>query len=120
MQPRMPSRRTVWPITSVRASAVRTSDRCSPDANSASRRAWLMFSRFMASLLAVDERAKRTPARPRVTIAPRVRVSFIPRMVLLQVAEPARFLLGHGHGDRMLAEVRHRVAEVVEQQGGHV
>jgi len=38
----------------------------------------------------------------------------------LQVAEPARLLLGHGHGDRMLVEVGHRVAEVIQQQGGHV
>jgi hypothetical protein len=33
----------------------------------------------------------------------------------LQVAEPARFLLGHGHGDRMLAEVGYRVAEVIQE-----
>jgi len=38
----------------------------------------------------------------------------------LQVAEPARLLLGHGHGDRVLAEVSHRVAEVVQEQGCHV
>ncbi len=38
----------------------------------------------------------------------------------LQVAEPARLLLGHGHGDRVLAEVGDGIAEVLEQQGGHV
>ena len=38
----------------------------------------------------------------------------------LQVAESAGFLLGHGHGDRVLAEVGYRVAEVVHEQGGHV
>src|SRR5215469_16269357 len=43
-----------------------------------------------------------------------------PRHAALQVAEPAGFFLGHGHGDRVLGEVGDRVAEVVEQQGGHV
>ena len=34
-----------------------------------------------------------------------------------QVAEPARFLLGHGHRDRVLGEVGHGIAEVVQRQG---
>jgi hypothetical protein len=50
MQPRWPSCRTVRLITSVKTLAVRVSDHCSPDANSASHRAWLTFNRFMASL----------------------------------------------------------------------
>src|SRR5437016_3017613 len=37
-----------------------------------------------------------------------------------EMVEPAGLLLGHGHGHRMLAEVSHRVAEVVEEQRGHV
>src|SRR5580704_3225406 len=37
-----------------------------------------------------------------------------------EVVEPAGFLLGHGHGDRMPAEMSHRIAEVVQQQRGHV
>src|ERR1051325_2361468 len=39
---------------------------------------------------------------------------------LSQVAESARLLLGHGYGHRVLAEVGDRVAEVIQQQGGHV
>ena len=34
----------------------------------------------------------------------------------LHVAEPAGFLLGHRHGDRMAAEVRHGVADVVQER----
>src|SRR5215469_16716500 len=38
----------------------------------------------------------------------------------LQVAEPARLLLGHGHGDWVFAEVGYGVADVAEQEGGQV
>jgi len=62
MQPPWPSRRTVWPIISVRATTVSASDRCNPDANSASHRVWFMFNRFMASLLAVPRRPHPRPA----------------------------------------------------------
>ena len=39
---------------------------------------------------------------------------------VLEVAEPAGFFPGHRHGDRVLAEMGHGVAEVVQEQGGHV
>src|SRR5579863_5183691 len=54
--------------------------------------------------------AARKPIRPR----PR------PFGAVSEVVEPAGLLLGHGHGHRMLAEVAHRVAEILEKQRGHV
>jgi hypothetical protein len=51
-QPRVPSRRTVQLIACATASAAWASDRCSPDANSASHLASLTFSRAMTSLRA--------------------------------------------------------------------
>jgi len=52
-QPAMPNRRTVWLIVVASASGVGASDRCSPDANSATHRASFTFNRVMTSLLAV-------------------------------------------------------------------
>jgi DNA-binding NarL/FixJ family response regulator len=96
-QPPMPNCRTVRLIALAAAAAVRTSDRCSPDANSASHRATLTSSLVMRASSLCRSRAS-IPIR----LTANGRNTWPPSLLTLRETQIAR-LVSEGHNNRDIA-----------------